>query len=93
MKAMQAIEFREEKSVAARSHWPQCTKVIERNFFCFTSWKLQSQPHWQQQVSTTPSISNEAPAYRPTDDEWESGAAIGFATSVCLDMFFPESSR
>jgi len=35
----------------------------------------------------TPSSSNKAPAYRPTDDEWESGAAIGFAKPVCLDMF------
>ena len=32
----------------------------------------------------TPSSSNKAPAYRPTDDEWESGAAIGFAKPVCL---------
>ena len=35
----------------------------------------------------TPSSSNKAPAYRPTDDKWESGAAIGFAKPVCLDMF------
>ena len=33
------------------------------------------------------SSSNEAPAYRPTNDEWECGAAIGFASPVCIDKF------
>ena len=34
----------------------------------------------------TPSSSIKAPAYRSIDD-WESGAAIGFANPVCLDVF------
>jgi hypothetical protein len=38
-------------------------------------------------ASATPSSSNEAPAYRPANDEWESGAAIGFASPVCIDKF------
>ena len=33
------------------------------------------------------SSSNEAPAYRPAKDEWECGAAIGFASPVCIDKF------
>ena len=36
--------------------------------------------------SATPSRSIKAPAYRSIDD-WESGAAIGFANPVCLDVF------
>ena len=34
----------------------------------------------------TPTSSIKAPAYRSLDD-WESGAAIGFANPVCLDVF------
>jgi hypothetical protein len=33
-------------------------------------------------ASATPSSSNEAPAYRPTKEEWECGAAINFASPV-----------
>jgi len=39
------------------------------------------------QASATPSSSKKAPAYRPTQDERECGAAIGFAKPVCLDEF------
>jgi hypothetical protein len=38
-------------------------------------------------AAAAPSSSNEAPAYRPANDEWECGAAIGFASPVCIDKF------
>ena len=36
-------------------------------------------------AAAAPSSSNEAPAYRPTEEEWECGAAVKFASPVYID--------
>jgi hypothetical protein len=59
----------------------------------YTQSDLEALSWYQKLDSLSPlaaaatSSSNEAPAYRPTNDEWECGAAIGFASPVCIDKF------
>ena len=59
----------------------------------YTQSDLEALSWYQKLDSLSPlaaaatSSSNEAPAYRPANDEWECGAAIGFASPVCIDKF------
>ena len=55
--------------------------MISRHFHSTRSWIAQV--HFQRQHQS----SNEALAYRPAKEEWECGAAINFASPVCIDKF------